>query len=74
MITKKGVVTKISGSKTIKIEVNEYRTHPKYKKRYRFTRKFLAHDENQTAKVGDKVVIERTRPISKRKSWVLVAA
>jgi small subunit ribosomal protein S17 len=72
MITKKGVVTKISGTKTIKVEVNEYRAHPKYKKQYRITKNFLAHDEKEVAKVGDRVVIQQSRPFSKLKSWALV--
>ncbi len=74
MITKKGTVTKISGEKTIKVEVNEYRTHPKYHKRYRITTNFMAHDEKGAAKVGDEVVIQQIRPVSKRKSWALVPA
>ncbi|MDH3325071.1 MAG: 30S ribosomal protein S17 [Candidatus Peregrinibacteria bacterium] len=71
MITKKGTVVKISGEKTIKVEVNDYRAHPKYKKRYRITKRFLAHDEKGVAKVGDEVSIKQCMPISKRKSWVL---
>ena len=72
MINKKGTVTKISGQKTIKVEVNEYRTHPKYQKQYRVTKRFLVHDEQEKAQVGDQVVIEQSRPVSKRKSWTLV--
>ena len=72
MITKKGVVVKISGEKTIKVEVNDYRAHPKYKKRYRITKRFLAHDEDGAAKVGDEVSIGQSRPKSKRKSFTLL--
>ncbi len=72
MITKKGTVVKISGAKTIKVEVIEYRTHPKYLKQYRITKKFLAHDEKETAKVGDSVVIKQTKPVSKLKTWELL--
>lgn len=72
MITKKGKVVKISGDKTIKVEVNEYRSHSKYLKRYRVTKNFLVHDENGSAKVDDEVVIQQSRPISKRKCWILV--
>jgi small subunit ribosomal protein S17 len=71
MIIKKGTVTKISGDKTIKVEVREYRTHPKYKKRYLVTKNFLAHDEDNTAKVDDVVTIRQCRPLSKNKSWTL---
>lgn len=69
MISKKGVVVKISGEKTLKVEVNEYRAHPKYHKRYRVTRNFLVHDEKGEAKVGDKVIIHPCRPVSLKKSW-----
>jgi small subunit ribosomal protein S17 len=69
MITKKGTVVRISGNKTVKVEVNEYRTHPKYKKRYRITKRFLVHDEKENAKVGAEVTIAPCTPISKRKSW-----
>ncbi|PID70884.1 30S ribosomal protein S17 [bacterium DOLZORAL124_38_8] len=74
MITKKGTVTNISGEKTIKVEVHTYKAHPKYKKQYRVTKKFLVHDEKGAAKVGDLVQITQTRPISKRKHWILKAA
>lgn len=72
MITKKGSVVKISGKKTVKVEVNEYRMHPKYKKQFRITKNFLVHDEKEIAQVGDEVTIQQARPVSKRKSWVLV--
>jgi small subunit ribosomal protein S17 len=72
MITKKGTVTKISGAKTVRVEISESRAHPKYKKRFRITRNFLAHDEKEIAKVGEIVVIEQHRPISKLKSWIVV--
>ena len=71
MITKKGTIVKISGEKTVKVQVNEYRAHPKYKKRYRITTNFLAHDEKGVGKVGDQVVIVPCAPISKAKRWRL---
>ncbi|MBT3349349.1 mitochondrial small ribosomal subunit protein uS17m [bacterium] len=69
MITKKGTVTKISGTKTVKVEVVEKRPHPKYKKMYRITKNFLTHDEKNVATVGDSVVIHQCRPVSKNKHW-----
>ena len=71
MITKQGIVVAISGQKTVKVEVADYRTHPKYKKRYRVTRNFLVHDESGKVKVGDHVSILPCRPLSKKKSWKL---
>lgn len=70
-VVKQGVVVKQSGDKTIKVEVNEYRAHPKYKKRYRITKRFLAHDEKGEAQKGDVVQISQCRPVSKRKSFAL---
>ena len=71
MITKHGVVVKISGEKTIKVQVRSYQTHPKYKKQYLRTKNFLVHDEKGAAKVGDEVSIVQARPVSKRKTWAL---
>lgn len=71
MITKKGTVVKVSGDKTIKVEVNEYKAHPKYKKRYRITNNLLVHDEKGVAKVGEEVTIMPCKPMSARKSWIL---
>ena len=71
MITKQGTVIKNSGLKTVKVEVNEYRAHPKYKKRYRITKNFLVHNEEGKMKIGDLVVIKPCSPISKNKSWTL---
>ena len=74
MITKQGVVVKKSGDKTIKVEVREYRRHPKYQKSFPVTKRFLAHDEQNSAVEGDVVTIVQARPVSKRKSWNLVVA
>jgi small subunit ribosomal protein S17 len=57
--------------KTIVVTVRERKTHPLYRKQYTVSKKFIAHDENNEAHTGDKVVIVETRPISKRKSHKL---
>ncbi|RAL57961.1 30S ribosomal protein S17 [Candidatus Gracilibacteria bacterium GN02-872] len=72
MRTKKGLVTSDKMNKTIVVSVHTYKSHPKYKKRYRITRKFYAHDENNTYKQGDIVVIKETKPTSKLKRWEVV--
>ncbi|MBU0981428.1 30S ribosomal protein S17 [Patescibacteria group bacterium] len=69
MRTKKGNVISKSGAKTAVVEVHSYRTHPKYKKRYRVSKKYHAHDEENKAQVGDIVTISETKPISKLKRW-----
>ncbi|GED32968.1 MULTISPECIES: 30S ribosomal protein S17 [Brevibacillus] len=58
--------------KTIVVLVETYKTHPLYGKRVKYSKKFKAHDENNTAKVGDIVEIMETRPLSKDKRFRLV--
>ncbi len=55
--------------KTIVVQVDTYQEHAKYKKRYRISKKFHAHDEKNQAKVGDTITIYETRPLSKMKRW-----
>src|SRR3990167_5690146 len=57
--------------KTITVSVTSRETHPIYKKQYSVTRKYQAHDEKNEAKLGDKVQIAESRPISKTKSFIL---
>lgn len=57
--------------KTIVVTVDTYKTHPKYKKRYKASVKFYAHDENGVAKLGDTVTVIETRPLSRLKRWAL---
>jgi small subunit ribosomal protein S17 len=66
-----GVVSSDKADKTIVVTVRERKTHPLYRKQYTVSKKFIAHDEKNEAKTGDKVVIAETRPISKRKSHKL---
>ena len=70
--TRKGVVVSKSGAKTIVVEVERRYQHALYGKTLRQTRKYHTHDEDNKAKVGDKVVITETRPMSKLKRWRLV--
>ena len=66
-----GVVTSDKRDKTITVTVTSRETHPIYGKQYTVSRKYAAHDEKNVAGKGDKVVIVETRPISKRKAFVL---
>lgn len=66
-----GVVSSAAPDKTIVITVQTRKTHPIYKKQYTTNTKFMAHDEKNECKVGDKVVIIETRPISARKRFKL---
>ena len=72
MRTKKGVVTSNKMDKTIVVSVHSYKSDSKYKKRFRVTKKFYAHDENNTCSEWDQVEIKETRPTSKLKRWELV--
>ena len=69
----KGVVTSDKMDKTIVVEVTRYVEHKKYGKRIKKTKKYKAHDETNSKKVGDTVEIEETRPISKDKKFKVVA-
>ena len=70
--TRVGVVTSTKMDKTIVVEYVARVPHPKFKKIVKKSKKFYVHDENSTAKVGDKVRIVETRPLSKLKCWELV--
>ena len=66
-----GIVSSDVRDKTITITVTSRETHPIYGKQYSVNRKYTAHDENNEAKIGDKVTITEVRPISKTKSFTL---
>ncbi len=66
-----GTVSSVAPNKTITIVVNTRKTHPLYKKQYTVSKKFMAHDEENSCKVGDRVSIIETRPISARKRFKL---
>ena len=67
--TKVGVVVSNKMQKTVVVAVENLVQHTMYQKYIKRTSKFLAHAENPGINVGDRVVIEETRPLSKRKRW-----
>jgi len=67
-----GTVVSDKADKTIVLSVTVRKTHPLYKKQYSRSTKYIAHDEKNEARIGDKVEVASTRPISKRKSLTLV--
>lgn len=69
---KKGVVVSDKMQKTIVVAVETLKTHPKYKKKYRSTKKYKAHDEENKYKIGDAVEIVPCKPMSKDKNYVVV--
>ena len=68
---KVGEVVSTKMQKTIVVEVEMRKAHPKYKRVMKTNKKFYAHDEQNTARVGDMVRIRETRPLSKLKRWNL---
>ena len=67
-----GLVVSDRMAKTAVVLVTRLRKYPKYKKYHKVSKKFKAHDEHNEYKVGDKVVIQETRPLSKDKRWKIV--
>ena len=67
-----GIVVSDKMQKTVVVEVESMKEHPKYKRKYKFHKNFKAHDETMQYHIGDKVVIEETKPISKNKNWIVI--
>lgn len=68
-----GVVVSDRMTKTVVVLVTRLKKYPKYKKYHKISKKFKAHDENGSYKIGDKVVIQETRPLSKDKHWKVLS-
>ncbi len=69
---KKGVVVSEKGDKTIVVAVESYKTHSKYKKKYKDTKRYAVHDEENKYKIGDEVEIKNCRPMSKKKQYIVI--
>ena len=69
---RKGVVVSKSGAKTVKVAVSYRERHPVYGKIVTRTKNYHAHDESDSLKAGDSVVIMETRPLSATKRWRVV--
>ena len=73
MRTKDGIITSNKMQKTLAVTVTSYVNHPKYKKRYKVTKKFYVHVEDASKfNIGDKVTIGETKPVSKLKRWKVI--
>ena len=66
-----GVVFSDKMDKTVVVRVERYAQHKKYGKILKLRKKFKAHDEKNEARIGDRVVIRETRPLSKQKRWMV---
>ena len=67
-----GKVIKKSGDKTVSVLVTRQTTHPIYKKIIRVSKKYLAHDADNSIALGENVKIQETKPLSKSKSWEII--
>lgn len=73
MRVKKGTITSNKQVKTLVVTVHTYKNHPKYKKRFRVSKKYHVHNpENKQFEIGDEITFYETRPISKLKKWTLI--
>jgi small subunit ribosomal protein S17 len=68
---KVGIVVSNKMEKTIVVQVESRYPHPLYSKTLVKTKKYLAHDEMGQCNIGDEVLVQETRPLSKRKRWIL---
>ncbi|MFM9861115.1 30S ribosomal protein S17 [Pseudoxanthobacter sp. M-2] len=69
-----GIVVSDKTDKTVVVKVERRFTHPLLKKTVRRSKKYQAHDDANTYKIGDTVLIEESKPISKTKRWIVVGA
>lgn len=67
-----GIIVSDKMSKTVVVKVERIKKHPKYKRRYKISKKYKTHIEEGDYKIGDKVIIEECRPISKEKHWRVI--
>lgn len=67
-----GIVVSDKMDKTVVVAVEKVKMHPKYLKRYKVTKRYKAHDEENAYATGDTVVIQESRPMSKDKRWTVI--
>lgn len=67
-----GMIVSNKMQKTVIVEITTLKAHLKYHRRYKLTNRFKVHNENNEYTVGDKVIIEETKPLSKEKRWVII--
>ena len=72
MRSKNGIITSTKQEKTITVTVHRYENHPKYKKRYRISKKYhVDNPNNETYELGQEITIYECRPLSKTKKWTV---
>ena len=68
----KGIIISDKMQKTAVVKVEKLKEHSKYKRRFKVSKKYKAHDEKKEYKVGDNVIIEECKPLSKDKRWIII--
>jgi len=71
-MTRNGVVVSNKPDKTVVVRVERKFQHPLYSRTVKASKKYMAHDENNACQIGDVVKIVESRPLSKRKRWVVI--
>ena len=71
--TLQGVIVSDKMNKTVVVEILRLKKHPKYKKYYKVTKRFKAHNPEDQYHTGDKVIIGETKPMSKEKRWIVIS-
>lgn len=66
-----GIITSNKANKTITVSIQTRYSHPQYRKIVTKTKKYMAHDELNEGKIGDLVLLEESRPLSAKKTWIL---
>ena len=69
----KGKIVSDKMDKTVVVEVTRLKKHPKYERRFKVTKRYKAHDAENVHKVGEEVVIQETKPISRDKRWKVIS-
>ncbi len=67
--TQVGTIISDKMTNTVVVKVETYKVHPKYRKRFKFSKNFKADTAGKVFSIGDKVIIEESRPLSKDKCW-----
>ncbi len=67
-----GIITSNKMANTVVVKVERVKEHPKYKRRYKIHKKYKAHFDKEEYTLGDKVIIEECRPVSKDKKWKVI--
>ena len=68
----RGIVVSDKMNKTVVVEILRLKKHPKYKKYFKVTKRFKAHNPEDQYHTGDKVIIGETKPMSKEKRWIVI--